>query len=176
MDNKQVCLYMLEIYKNIFSCLDKDGEPYNSKEKESPKELSNSNTSSLIRHPSHALTPAISEVYHERNIGLGLAPPLSTLLLTNDLKNENDKFDGEFNEFLKRDEGDGRSVADSQCSSHYKALTNGSEKATGMLRKMQMMSIKSNSDASPATEGADKEKKGSSKIVKKCLYRKKNPN
>lgn len=98
------------------------------------------------------------------------------MLLTNDLKNENDKFDGEFNEFLKRDEGDGRSVADSQCSSHYKALTNGSEKATGMLRKMQMMSIKSNSDASPATEGADKEKKGSSKIVKKCLYRKKNPN
>ncbi|CAG9104553.1 unnamed protein product [Plutella xylostella] len=34
-----------------------------------------------VRHMSGELTPTISEVYHERNIGLGLAPPLAELLL-----------------------------------------------------------------------------------------------
>ncbi|CAH0549630.1 unnamed protein product [Brassicogethes aeneus] len=34
-----------------------------------------------FRHMNRELTPTISEVYHERNIGLGLAPPLSKLLL-----------------------------------------------------------------------------------------------
>ncbi|XP_050299963.1 tetratricopeptide repeat protein 28 isoform X2 [Anthonomus grandis grandis] len=34
-----------------------------------------------MRHINRELTPTISEVYHERNIGLGLAPPLSKLLL-----------------------------------------------------------------------------------------------
>lgn len=34
-----------------------------------------------LRHINRELTPTISEVYHERNIGLGLAPPLSKLLL-----------------------------------------------------------------------------------------------
>lgn len=34
-----------------------------------------------LRHINRELTPTISEVYHERNIGLGLAPSLSKLLL-----------------------------------------------------------------------------------------------
>lgn len=34
------------------------------------------------------LTPTISEVYHERNIGLGLAPPLAELLLAEESKTE----------------------------------------------------------------------------------------
>lgn len=33
-----------------------------------------------LRHINRELTPTISEVYHERNIGLGLAPPLAKLL------------------------------------------------------------------------------------------------
>uniref|UniRef100_A0A1B0CKC6 Putative g-alpha gtpase interaction protein n=1 Tax=Lutzomyia longipalpis TaxID=7200 RepID=A0A1B0CKC6_LUTLO len=37
---------------------------------------------SLLRHMNREMTPTISEVYHERNIGLGLAPPLSKLLLS----------------------------------------------------------------------------------------------
>lgn len=41
-----------------------------------------------VRHMSGELTPTISEVYHERNIGLGLAPPLSELLLAEDSKTE----------------------------------------------------------------------------------------
>lgn len=34
-----------------------------------------------LRHINREMTPTISEVYHERSIGLGLAPPLSKLLL-----------------------------------------------------------------------------------------------
>lgn len=34
-----------------------------------------------LRRLNREATPTISEVYHERNIGLGLAPPLSKLLL-----------------------------------------------------------------------------------------------
>ncbi|XP_055374817.1 tetratricopeptide repeat protein 28 [Condylostylus longicornis] len=37
---------------------------------------------SIMRHMNREMTPTISEVYHERNIGLGLAPSLSKLLLT----------------------------------------------------------------------------------------------
>uniref|UniRef100_A0A8W7PRL9 CHAT domain-containing protein n=1 Tax=Anopheles coluzzii TaxID=1518534 RepID=A0A8W7PRL9_ANOCL len=37
---------------------------------------------SILRHMSREMTPTISEVYHERNIGLGLAPSLSKLLLS----------------------------------------------------------------------------------------------
>nr|CAD7602539.1 unnamed protein product [Timema genevievae] len=60
-----------------------------------------------LRRLNQELTPTISDVYHERNIGLGLAPPLS-------------KF-----ELSRRDEGDGRSIADSQCSAgSYKKLCN----------------------------------------------------
>lgn len=76
-----------------------------------------------------SLTPTISEVYHERNLGLGLAPSLSKLLeevgsvpesdqdqivrthhsaTQNWLQNEP--------ELCRRDEADGRSIAESQCS------------------------------------------------------------
>lgn len=215
-----------------------------SKNKGSPKEAAGTHSSTIMRHTSHELTSVISEVYHERNIGLGLAPPLSTLLLENDIKNEEesiadnsvrkytmksysnsskpwlnvpplepildgkdmttednlekqntfinktkvfntlqtadlenlenpDKFDGNLNEFLKRDEGDGRSVADSQCSSNYKGVAINSDKSIDMVKKMQMMSIKSNVGSIATAECADKGKKSSSKIVKKCLYRKK---
>lgn len=41
---------------------------------------------SQLRHLSRELTPTISDVYHERNLGLGLAPPLSQLLTARNLK------------------------------------------------------------------------------------------
>lgn len=34
-----------------------------------------------MRHINRELTPTISDVYHERSLGLGLAPPLAKLLL-----------------------------------------------------------------------------------------------
>lgn len=37
---------------------------------------------SILRHMNREMTPTISEVYHERSLGLGLAPPLSKLLLS----------------------------------------------------------------------------------------------
>ncbi|EFA05041.2 tetratricopeptide repeat protein 28 [Tribolium castaneum] len=128
----------------------------------------------ILRHINRELTPTISDVYHERNIGLGLAPPLSKLLLnqpTNatpqtdanalekitlgileeggepwmaegglqqiqssdlttadilerEVKNKKGLREGEvkrlspFSEMSRRDEGDGRSIADSNCSSY----------------------------------------------------------
>lgn len=42
---------------------------------------------SILRH--REMTPTISDVYHERNLGLGLAPPLSKLLLSKNYE-END--------------------------------------------------------------------------------------
>lgn len=135
---------------------------------------------SQLRHLSRELTPTISDVYHERNLGLGLAPPLSQLLtarnlqeslreaddgldklglLTTTISEENsscsskttegstktkpwlssaalqrfyntegsDLLNGDreskarssgspCSELSRRDEGDGRSIADSQCS------------------------------------------------------------
>lgn len=41
---------------------------------------------SQLRHLSRELTPTISDVYHERNLGLGLAPPLSQLLTARNLQ------------------------------------------------------------------------------------------
>lgn len=41
-----------------------------------------------LRHINREMTPTISEVYHERNIGLGLAPPLSKLLLNQNTSSE----------------------------------------------------------------------------------------
>nr|XP_018917333.1 PREDICTED: tetratricopeptide repeat protein 28 [Bemisia tabaci] len=95
-----------------------------------------------LRRLNRELTPTISEVYHERNIGLGLAPPLSKLLLPSpaeegkDDKGINSKpwlssaalqrlqhtsvndnqSDSSCSELSRRDEGDGRSIADSHCS------------------------------------------------------------
>ena len=43
---------------------------------------------SILRHMNREMTPAISDVYHERNIGLISAPPLSKLLMTNYEENE----------------------------------------------------------------------------------------
>lgn len=175
-----------------------------------------------LRHINREMTPTISEVYHERNIGLGLAPPLSKLLLSqstssqpttdnsvldkiklgiledsevekdtpcqrcktdscscrsktskpwlsetvvplqqiqssdlttadilereaknkkwnnhsqsSDLRKESDCLDPKrlspFSEMSRRDEGDGRSIADSQCSSSY-------NKRTGAYRTVQ---------------------------------------
>lgn len=147
-----------------------------------------------LRHINREMTPTISEVYHERNIGLGLAPPLSKLLLSpaqgsqppgddslldkiknslgilddadldakecarcakaectcrtkpwltestsalqtihssdlttadilereaNKLKKLEETKEEPFPDLTRRDEGDGRSIADSQCSSSY---------------------------------------------------------
>jgi hypothetical protein len=43
---------------------------------------------SIMRHMNREMAPAISDVYHERNIGLISAPPLSKLLMTNYEENE----------------------------------------------------------------------------------------
>lgn len=43
---------------------------------------------SILRHMNREMAPAISDVYHERNIGLISAPPLSKLLMTNYEENE----------------------------------------------------------------------------------------
>lgn len=132
-----------------------------------------------LRRLNRELTPTISDVYHERSIGLGLAPPLSKLLIPSRgsqgnskdldtsgsdalldklglLPDENSKatdskswlsstalqqFGGDLSaaelegkqrsggspcsELSRRDEGDGRSIADSQCSagSYNKPMT-----------------------------------------------------
>lgn len=44
----------------------------------------------ILRKINREMTPTISDVYHERNIDLGLAPPLSKLLLSNNYE-ENDR-------------------------------------------------------------------------------------
>ncbi|XP_058806021.1 tetratricopeptide repeat protein 28 [Phymastichus coffea] len=79
------------------------------------------------------LTPTISDVYHERNIGLGLAPSLSKLLeevggcpvSENEEPPEMNVIVGHSQttnwlqsdaELCRRDEADGRSIAESQCS------------------------------------------------------------
>lgn len=43
---------------------------------------------SQLRNMTRELTPTISDVYHERNIGLGLAPPLAKLLLNQTSSND----------------------------------------------------------------------------------------
>ncbi|XP_043288487.1 tetratricopeptide repeat protein 28 [Venturia canescens] len=75
------------------------------------------------------LTPTISEVYHERNLGLGLAPSLSKLLeeagnvteseqgqLTSTGNSQTQNWLQNEPELCRRDEADGRSIAESQCS------------------------------------------------------------
>ncbi|XP_012288124.1 tetratricopeptide repeat protein 28 [Orussus abietinus] len=75
------------------------------------------------------LTPTISEVYHERNLGLGLAPSLSKLLEEVGTVSENEQNQISRSghsqtqnwlqnepELCRRDEADGRSIAESQCS------------------------------------------------------------
>lgn len=68
---------------------DPTNQPSTSKRAPRPKMGTNSRDSmAQVRHMSGELTPTISEVYHERNIGLGLAPPLAELLLAEDSKTE----------------------------------------------------------------------------------------
>lgn len=43
---------------------------------------------SILRHMNREMAPTISDVYHERNIGLISAPPLSKLLMTNYEEND----------------------------------------------------------------------------------------
>ncbi|XP_066590539.1 tetratricopeptide repeat protein 28 [Prorops nasuta] len=74
------------------------------------------------------LTPTISEVYHERNLGLGLAPSLSKLLeevatVPENEQNQTTRLSHsqaqnwlQNEELCRRDEADGRSIAESQCS------------------------------------------------------------
>ncbi|XP_045503634.1 tetratricopeptide repeat protein 28 isoform X2 [Colias croceus] len=64
-----------------------DAQPSTSK-RARPKLAAARDALAQVRHLSGELTPTISEVYHERNIGLGLAPPLAELLLAEDSKTE----------------------------------------------------------------------------------------
>lgn len=49
---------------------------------------------SILRHMNREMTPTISDVYHERNLGLGLAPPLSKLLLSKNYEENDSKIGG----------------------------------------------------------------------------------
>lgn len=51
-----------------------------------------------LRRLNRELTPTISDVYHERNIGLGLAPPLSKLLLPSRVSQGNSSKDNQVHE------------------------------------------------------------------------------
>lgn len=75
------------------------------------------------------LTPTISDVYHERNLGLGLAPSLSKLLeevgnvtesehrqLSRSETSQTQNWLQNEPELCRRDEADGRSIAESHCS------------------------------------------------------------
>lgn len=96
---------------------------------------------SQLRQLNYEPKPTISEVYHERKIGLGLAPSLLKLLSLDKHSAKDNKiswlspsmlkrFGGDssqepaYGELNKRDEGDGRSVAESQSSTgSYKKRT-----------------------------------------------------
>lgn len=96
---------------------------------------------SQLRQLNYEPKPTISEVYHERKIGLGLAPSLLKLLSLDKHSTKDNKtswlspsmlkrFGGDtsqetaYGELNKRDEGDGRSVAESQSSTgSYKKRT-----------------------------------------------------
>lgn len=144
-----------------------------------PSSIQDQIIATQLRRLNRELTPTISDVYHERSIGLGLAPPLSKLLIPSRGSQGNSKdMDSSGSEALldklgllpeetnkaieskswlsstalqqfgadmsaaelegkqrgggspcselsRRDEGDGRSIADSQCSagSYNKPIT-----------------------------------------------------
>lgn len=86
------------------------------------------NVATSLTSLTRELTPTISEVYHERNLGLGLAPSLSKLLedvnsvpeteqnqMRRSAQTQNNWLHSE-TELCRRDEADGRSIAESQCS------------------------------------------------------------
>ncbi|XP_011297829.1 tetratricopeptide repeat protein 28 [Fopius arisanus] len=87
------------------------------------------NLGSSLTGLTRELTPTISDVYHERNLGLGLAPSLSKLLeevgnVTESEQRQLSRSDTSQTqnwlqnepELCRRDEADGRSIAESQCS------------------------------------------------------------
>ncbi|XP_033210502.1 tetratricopeptide repeat protein 28 [Belonocnema kinseyi] len=85
------------------------------------------NVATSLTSLTRELTPTISEVYHERNLGLGLAPSLSKLLeeVNSVPENEQNQMNRSVQpqnwlhsetELCRRDEADGRSIAESQCS------------------------------------------------------------
>lgn len=96
---------------------------------------------SQLRQLNYEPKPTISDVYHERKIGLGLAPSLLKLLSLDKHSTKDSKtswlspsmlkrFGGDaaqepaYGELNRRDEGDGRSVAESQSSTgSYKKRT-----------------------------------------------------
>lgn len=111
----------------------------NIKDNSTPQNLSKT---AQFRNLSHDAKPTISEVYYERKIGLGLAPSLLKILSldknvaketkTNWLSSSVLKKFGSsdvtqkstiYGELYKRDEGDGRSIAESQSSTgSYKKI------------------------------------------------------
>lgn len=153
-----------------------------------PSSIQDQIIATQLRRLNRELTPTISDVYHERNIGLGLAPPLSKLLIPPRGSQGNSKdmdtsgsealldklglLPDEINksteskswlsstalqqfgadlsagelegkqrgggspcsELSKRDEGDGRSIADSQCSagSYNKPMTSLLQRASSV--------------------------------------------
>ncbi|XP_050428822.1 tetratricopeptide repeat protein 28 isoform X2 [Adelges cooleyi] len=119
--------------------------------------------SSQLRQLNYDPKPTISEVYLERKIGLGLAPSLLKLLsLDKNLANENKttwlspsmlkRFGSDvtqetpvYGELNKRDEGDGRSIAESQSSTgSYKKRTD-----TNTLRNFESLIEEENSVKEP---------------------------
>lgn len=70
------------ITKNTSATLTSSKDQSNKMSSNSANTNSKNIQDSILRHMSREMTPTISEVYHERNIGLGLAPPLSKLLLS----------------------------------------------------------------------------------------------
>lgn len=121
------------------SLVDKDSlEPASITTSASGSEIQDQIRATHLRRLDREMTPTISDVYHERNIGLGLAPSLSKLLLpvteekdtaskvvTETLAKEwlssaiLQQFGQEtanYTDLSRRDEGDGRSIADSQYS------------------------------------------------------------
>lgn len=118
--------------------------------------------SSQLRQLNYESKPTISEVYHERKIGLGLAPSLLKLLSIDKHSGKDNKtswlspsmlkrFGGEssqesaYGELNKRDEGDGRSVAESQSSTgSYKKRTD-----TNTLRNFESLVEEDNNVREP---------------------------
>lgn len=121
------------------SLVDKDSlEPTSITVSSSGSEIQDQIRATQLRRLNREMTPTISDVYHERNIGLGLAPSLSKLLLpVNEEKDLNEsesaiskdwlssavlqQFSNEagsssYTDLSRRDEADGRSIADSQYS------------------------------------------------------------
>lgn len=121
------------------SLVDKDSlEPTSITTDTSGSEIQDQIRATHLRRLNREMTPTISEVYHERNIGLGLAPSLSKLLLPVSEEKDpnkvaetlskdwlspailqqfgNENASSSYTDLSRRDEGDGRSIADSQCS------------------------------------------------------------